>query len=60
MKIPSEYKYVLVKHSVIIDEETGKKRPMTWQEWIKFVIKPQINKHKEEHFNENHHPDSFD
>ena len=52
MKISSEHKYVLVKHSVIIDEETGKKRLMTWQEWIELVIKPQINKHKEEHFNE--------
>ena len=59
MKISSEHKYVLVKHSVIINEETEKKRHMTWQEWIELVIKPQINKHKKEHFNENHHTNSL-
>jgi len=36
-----------IKHPTIIDEETGQERSMTWTEWIEFVIKPQINKHKE-------------
>ena len=41
-------KRISIKKPKIVNKKTGQTRSMAWTEWIELVIKPQIDKHKQE------------